>query len=205
VSKRQKLIKEESLPDDMARYTLSQLASAKFVEAGLMPIGIDHFARPGDELATAADAGRLRRNFQGYTADTCQTLIGLGASSISRFPGGYVQNAPATAAYIQRINAGTFAGSRGYAINAEDRLRARAIELLMCDFKIDLDMLEGEFGLGAANLSPELLNIAATFERVTNFDGQCLRLLPEGRALTRMVAAKLDQHIPDRMTYSRAS
>ena len=131
VSKRQKLIDEDALPDDLARYVLATLAAERFVAAGLTSIGIDHFARPGDDLETSLQAGQLRRNFQGYTADSCQTLIGLGASSISRFPGGYVQNAPSTAAYKQRIAAGEFAASRGYQMTAQDQLRARAANMSM--------------------------------------------------------------------------
>jgi oxygen-independent coproporphyrinogen-3 oxidase len=152
VSKRQKLIDEDALPDGVARFHLAEFAADRFRQVGMHAIGIDHFSRPGDALARAQSAGRLRRNFQGYTTDDCQTLIGLGASSISRFPGGYVQNAPATAAYIQRIIAGGLAGSRGYAMAGEDALRARAIEFLMCDFRLDLKDLESEFGTAAASL-----------------------------------------------------
>lgn len=205
VSRRQKLIDEAALPDDMARYRLATLAAAQFAEAGLTAIGIDHFARPGDALDTALRTGRLRRNFQGYTADTCQTLIGLGASSISRFPAGYVQNAPATAAYIQRIEAGGFAGSRGYALTDEDRLRARAIELLMCDFMIDLDALQAECGPRAKTLSDTLTRIAAKYDGVVRLHKHQLEITQKGRPLTRMIAAEFDQHVPDRMTYSRAS
>ncbi|WP_380057746.1 oxygen-independent coproporphyrinogen III oxidase [Falsihalocynthiibacter sp. SS001] len=204
-SKRQKLIDEQALPDDLARYHLSTRAAAQISEAGLAPIGIDHFARLGDELETAAQNRRLRRNFQGYTADTCQTLIGLGASSISRFPNGYIQNAPATAAYIQRINAGEFAGAKGYALTQEDRLRARAIELLMCEFEVALSQLEGEFGEHAKTLAPDLRKIAGSFQDFVDFDGQHLSIHTDGRALTRIIAAGLDQHVPDRVTYSRAS
>ena len=205
VSKRQKLIDEVTLPDDMARYNLASLAATQFAEAGLTAIGIDHFARPGDALETAHKTGHLRRNFQGYTADTCQTLIGLGASSISRFPAGYVQNAPATAAYIRRIAEGGFAGSRGYALTEEDRLRARAIELLMCEFALDLDALQVECGPRARALADIQTRIANRYEGFVRLDGQRLEIAREGRPLTRMIAAEFDQHVPDRMTYSRAS
>jgi len=205
VSKRQKLIDEAALPDDMARYRLATLAASQFAEAGLTAIGIDHFARPGDALDTALRTGQLRRNFQGYTADTCQTLIGLGASSISRFPAGYVQNAPATAAYIQRIEAGGFAGSRGYALTGEDRLRARAIECLMCDFALDLDDLRAECGPRAETLAALLPGIAVKYDGVVRLVARRLEIAPEGRPLTRMIAAEFDQHVPDRMTYSCAS
>lgn len=205
VSKRQKLIDKEALPDDMARYTLASLASAALTDAGMTAIGIDHFARPGDALDTAFRTGRLRRNFQGYTTDSCQTLIGLGASSISRFPAGYVQNAAATPGYVKRIHAGTFAGSRGYKLTDEDVLRARAIELLMCDFRLDLDELQSECGPHARSLAPILLGIAAKYGDFVHQAGQRLEISPEGRPLTRMIAAEFDQHVPDRLTYSRAS
>lgn len=205
VSKRQKLIDESALPDGPSRYHLAALAAGRFGQAGLQAIGIDHFARPEDALAKAQAAGRLRRNFQGYTTDVCQTLIGLGASSISRFPGGYVQNASATAAYIQRISAGGFAGSRGHAMAGEDALRARAIELLMCDFRLDLAGLEKELGTSAAALSPLLRQVAAHFGALVRLDGGHLVILPHGRPLVRIVASMFDTHVPEGVRYSRAS
>jgi oxygen-independent coproporphyrinogen-3 oxidase len=147
----------------------------------------------------------LRRNFQGYTTDGCQTLIGLGASAISRFPGGYVQNAPATAAYIQRITAGGFAGSRGHAMEGEDALRARAIEFLMCDFRLNLTDLQPEFGKGAAALTLIMKHVAARFGGLVNLEGNVLTILPDGRPLTRIVASMFDAHVPEGVRYSRAS
>lgn len=205
VSKRQKLIDEDALPGDLSRYHLARRAGERFVGAGLTAIGIDHFARPGDDLSKALEAGRLRRNFQGYTADSCQTLIGLGASSISRLPGGYVQNAPATAAYKQRIAKGVFPGSRGYQMTDEDHLRGRAIEQLMCTFALDLDDLSREFGPRACELLPCLKEMATRFAPFTKLTGRRIGIAPEGRALTRMIASVLDQHVPDGVRYSRAS
>ena len=205
VSKRQKLIPEDALPDDLARYTLATRAADRFVSAGLTPIGIDHFARPEDSLAIAQQTGQLRRNFQGYTADSCQTLIGLGASSISRFPNGYAQNAPATAAYIQRIGAGEFPASRGYQMTAQDQLHARAIERLMCDFTLDLADLTAEFGPQAVALSALLQQMADRFAPYVVLDGQKLTITQSGRPLTRLIASVLDQHVPDGVRYSRAS
>lgn len=205
VSKRQKLIDEDALPDDLARYSLAARAGERFVDAGLAAIGIDHFARPGDGLATALGKGQLRRNFQGYTADICQTLIGLGASSISRFPGGYVQNAPATAAYKQRIAQGVFPGARGYQMTEEDRLHARAIEQLMCTFAVDLDALSDEFGAPADKLAPYLKEMAERFAPFVLLDGARMEVAPKGYALTRIIASVLDQHVPEGVRYSRAS
>lgn len=205
VSKRQKLIDETALPDDLARYTLAARTAQRFVEAGLTVIGIDHFARPEDDLAAALETGRLRRNFQGYTADSCQTLIGLGASSISRLPGGYVQNAPATAAYKQRIAQGVFPGARGYQLTPEDQLHARAIERLMCYFALDLDELSLECGPRAHTLVPYMTDMADRFAPFVKLEGQRISILPDGRALTRIIASMLDQHVPEGVRYSRAS
>ncbi|PWR03344.1 oxygen-independent coproporphyrinogen III oxidase [Meridianimarinicoccus roseus] len=204
VSKRQKLIDEDALPGDLSRYNLSRRAGARFVEAGLTAIGIDHFSGPEDNLTKALHAGLLRRNFQGYTADSCQTLIGLGASSISRFPDGYVQNAPATAAYKQRIAEGVFPGSRGYQMTDEDHLRARAIEHLMCTFALDLDDLHREFGPCAVTLLPILKEMTTRFTPFTKLAGKRIEIAPEGRALTRVIASDLDQHVPEGVRYSRA-
>lgn len=205
VSKRQKLIDEDALPGDFSRYRLSQLAADRFGAAGLTPIGIDHFARPRDELETAQREGRLRRNFQGYTADSCQTLIGLGASSISRFPDGYVQNAPATAAYIQRVEAGGLAGARGYETVGEDTLRARAIEHIMCEFRLDLADLRAEFGKPADELAPLLATVATRFGGLVRLTDSRLEILPAGRSLTRIIASAFDAHVPEGVRYSRAS
>ncbi len=138
MSKRQRLIDEAALPREVARYELAELAAARFTATGFQAIGIDHFARPDDALAIAAQNGRLRRNFQGYTDDSCASLIGLGASSISRLPNGYIQNAAATPAYTQRIDAGELAGLRGHIMTKDDLLRARAIEMIMCDFRLNI-------------------------------------------------------------------
>lgn len=205
MSKRQKLIDEAALPDDRARHRLSTLAARMFEGSGLEAIGIDHFARPQDELARAARAGRLRRNFQGYTADGCATLIGLGASSISRLPDGYVQNAPATAAYAQRIEAGLFAGTRGHALSDEDGLRARAIEMLMCDFRLDRAELRAAFGAAAGALDATHARVAERFGGLVRLDGSSLAILPEGRPLTRIIASAYDAHIPAGARFSRTS
>jgi oxygen-independent coproporphyrinogen III oxidase len=206
VSKRQKLIPEDALPREEARHNLARVAGEMFRAAGYDPIGIDHFAKPGDGLAVAAREGRLRRNFQGYTDDTCPTLIGLGASSISRFPGGYVQNAHATAAYEGRIRSGALAGAKGHALTAEDRLRARAIEMLMCDFRLDMTELRGTFGEAALGLARDLAAMLQRYDGFVASDGAAgLRILPQGRPLTRMIASQFDAYVPEGVRYSHAS
>lgn len=205
MSKRQRLIDEATLPREMQRYNLSEHAAARFRDAGFEAIGIDHFARPDDGLARAAQTGRLRRNFQGYTDDTCATLIGLGASSISRLPTGYVQNAAATPAYIQRIEAGQLAGARGHAMTDDDILRARAIEMLMCDFRLDRRGLRSAFGAIAEVLDPIVATIAEKYGDFVRATDAALDIRDAGRSVTRIIASEFDAHAHAGIRYSQVS
>ena len=172
---------------------------------GTAPSGSTISRGPATASAVAAESGHLRRNFQGYTADTCQTLLGLGASSISRFADGYVQNASATAAYIQRIEAGELPAFRGHKMTAEDKLRARAIEMLMCDFHIDQTALRATFGADADWLVPIHAAAVARFDPFVSQDESGLTLLPEGRALARLVARLYDAYATQNAIFSKVS
>lgn len=205
MAKRQKLIDEAALPGDVDRYRLSVRAADLFRAAGYESIGIDHFAKPDDGLARAASDGTVRRNFQGYTTDTCPTLIGMGASSISRFSEGYVQNAAATPAYIQRIEASNLAGYRGHTLSADDKLRARAIEMLMCSFAIDDDALVNSFGDRTKELEPIHARVLAAYTPFVVRTPTGLRILSEGRPLTRIIAHHYDHYVGAPAIYSKAS
>ena len=202
-AKRQKLIPNIALPNEESRYQLAQLAAQAFVADGYTPIGIDHFAKPNDRLAGAHHSGHIRRNFQGYTDDTCPTLIGLGASSISQFDQGYVQNAAATAAYTQRISTGNLAGHRGYALTDDDKLRAAAINMLMCNFEIDLNALSAF--AGAENLGATHDAVAHEFNGHVIMDGDILRITEDGKPLTRIIAQRYDGFSDIAAQYSQAS
>lgn len=205
VAKRQQLINEAVLPDDSARYALAVQSASAFAESGFETIGIDHFALPEDGLAKAARTGHLRRNFQGYTEDTCPALVGIGASSISRFPGGYVQNASATPAYVKQIEAGQLAGARGHEMSDEDQMRARAIEMIMCDFALDRTALEQQFGPLTAGLEPDLAKVVERFGTLVSLNDQKLEISPDGRPMTRIIASLFDAHMPADAKFSRAS
>ncbi|MFU8823915.1 oxygen-independent coproporphyrinogen III oxidase [Yoonia sp.] len=202
-SKRQKLIPDAALPGEEARYALAQQAANGFAKAGYLPIGIDHFGKPDDSLTIAMQSGRLRRNFQGYTDDTCPTLIGIGASSISQYDAGYVQNASATAAYIARIEAGDLAGHRGYAMGPQDRLRAQAINMLMCDFEIDINALSKH--PDADILTPVHQSVLEDFAGFVEREGQKIKIFPAGKVLTRIIANAYDGFNAMAARYSQAS
>ncbi|WP_458792235.1 oxygen-independent coproporphyrinogen III oxidase [Yoonia sp. MH D7] len=205
MAKRQKLIKQDTLPDDYARHDLSELATERFVTAGMAEIGIDHFAKPNDTLAKAAKSGALRRNFQGYTVDSCPTLIGIGASSISRFSDGYVQNAAATAAYISRIETGRLAGARGFAMTPDDQMRARLIEMIMCDFSVDLLELRDTYGSLLDSVIPDLDKALAQFKAVTRRTANGFEIIDHARHVARLVANVFDTYRIESALYSKAS
>ena len=124
-----------------SRFRLAEHAHAELTGAGYAAIGFDHFALPGDSLATAAREGSLRRNFQGFTDDDAEVLLGLGASAISGFPGALLQNEKNAGRYQMRIAAQGAATARGLLRSADDRLRGRLIERLLCRSSADLAVL----------------------------------------------------------------
>jgi oxygen-independent coproporphyrinogen-3 oxidase len=194
MAKRQSLIPTEDLPSPEARLTLFETAQEILSWDGYRQIGIDHFARKGDSLSVAATEGRLRRNFQGYTDDTSDVLIGLGASAISRLPQGYAQNAASTAAYQKAVRAGELATGRGHEFSGEDKLRARMIELLMCDFRIETRALLDE-GLASANRVDELLDrVADAFPGQVSRSAGGLSVPDAAHPLVRMIARRIDAY-----------
>lgn len=139
MAKKQRLIDEASLPGPAERLAQSTAAAKALVAAGYIAIGLDHFALPGDSMAIAARAGTLRRNFQGYTTDQAETMLGVGSTSIGRTPSGYVQNLSETGAWARAVNAGQLPIGKGLAFTAEDILRGDVIERLMCNGTVDLE------------------------------------------------------------------
>ncbi|MBX9456591.1 MAG: oxygen-independent coproporphyrinogen III oxidase [Rhizobium sp.] len=191
MKRHQQMIPDESLPDADLRFDLMTRASEMLGEAGYAAIGIDHFARPVDSLATAADEGRLRRNFQGYTDDPATAIIGLGASSIGLLPKGYVQNVPATGIYEKSVLDGRLAAVRGFALQAEDRMRAWVIERIMCDFGFDAAELSSRFGHPAATVLAEAQALAAE-DPMVRFEHGRFEILHRARPFARSIAARFD-------------
>jgi len=195
MAKRQKLIDENALPGPEERQAQFALAGRMLAEAGYTAVGIDHFAKPGDSLAKARDDGTLRRNFQGYTVDPAEALIGFGASAIGFLPQGYVQNEPVTATYQLRIEHGGLAAQRGRALTLDDRMRRDAIEEILCQFQLDLDRLRaryGDFAEPVAETVARLLGQAPQGALEPWHGG--FRIAPGWRSHTRLIAAEFDAY-----------
>lgn len=204
MSKRQVLIDESALPDPETRFALSELARVLLTNDGFEQIGFDHFARPGDGLSKAKASGKLHRNFQGYTDDAAEVLIGLGASAISKFPQGYSQNQPATAKYVAAIEAGGLAGSRGHALTDTDRWIASAIEQLMCGFAIDTTRLKAEFAAFAPMITQTLVQLAEAFPSGVELSEQRLSVKAGFEPLVRILAGQLDVFQRPQVAHSSA-
>jgi len=190
----QRLIDGALLPGALERLAQAQIARKALVASGYAPIGLDHFARPDDDLAAAARGGRLHRNFQGYTTDQADALIGLGASAIGRFAQGFVQNAPDIGSYARAIASGRLAAARGIALSAEDRLRGCIIERIMCDFSADLDAVVG--GQDGIRFDAELEALAPlAAEGLVRLDGSRITVPEKGRPFVRLVAAAFDAYL----------
>ncbi|SHI63499.1 oxygen-independent coproporphyrinogen III oxidase [Wenxinia saemankumensis] len=187
VARRQKLIPEAALPDPVQRLALAEAAREILTSSGYDAVGIDHFARPGDGLARAAAEGRLHRNFQGYTTDAAGTLIGLGASAISRYAQGYLQNAAATDAWQKALEEGDLPVARGIALTPVDRTIAAIIESLMCYGRVDLAALPDETRPWAREMALAALTL---YPGAGELAGQVLRL--NDFAAARLVAAVFD-------------
>jgi oxygen-independent coproporphyrinogen-3 oxidase len=197
----QRLIDEAALPSLADRLSQLRAGAETLAECGYVPIGLDHFALPGDDLSVGERTGRLHRNFQGYTTDAADALIGLGASSIGRLPQGFVQNAPDVGGYGRAVDAGQLATVKGFALRPDDRLRGAVIERLMCDLVVDLDAelqaakardggpLTEDFGAEITSLSgfanADLIAI----------DGRRITVTEAGRPFVRLVAATFDSYL----------
>jgi len=204
MARRQQMIPSDTLPRPEERLALFETAQKLFNWDGYVDIGIDHFARPEDGLAVAARNGRLRRNFQGYTDDTASALIGLGVSSISMFPQGYAQMNAATSGWTKAVREGVFATARGHEFQGEDRLRARIIEALMCDFAVQTEALVRDFGVTRAAMNALFAPVAERFGAFVRHDAQGLSIPAEGRPLTRMIAAQFDAYAMAKTGHSSA-
>ncbi|MFZ4807760.1 MAG: oxygen-independent coproporphyrinogen III oxidase [Hyphomicrobiaceae bacterium] len=188
----QRLIPDESLPGPVARFAQSTRLADILGEAGYVRIGLDHFAKQSDHLATRT----LRRNFQGYTTDAAGALLGFGATAIGKLPQGFVQNAVATADYKRRIDAGELATVRGRALTRDDRVRAYVIERLMCDLTFSAPVLRAEFGAAAdAVIAEAEALVESDVDGLITASADGFTLTEDGRPFIRTLCATFDTYL----------
>ena len=193
----QRLIEQSDLPSSQQRLAQAEAAHQTLLQFGYQPIGLDHYAQPDDQLAPAARSGRLQRNFQGYTDDDADALVGLGASAISRLPQGFAQNAPAVGNYSRAIAAGNLPTVKGIVLSDDDRLRGHIIERLMCDMAVDLDAIADQSGFDIGTDFSEELDSLQPFQENGSvlIEGRHIRITEKGRPYMRLVASAFDTYL----------
>ena len=196
MARNQRMMPEEALPGPGERAAQAEAAAETLEALGYQRIGLDHFALPDDPMAVAAREGRLRRNFQGYTTDEAETLLGLGATAITKTPFGFAQNVTETGAWARDVAAGRLPVARGLAVEADDRLRAWAIERLMCDFAVDLAEAARRHD-APADWAAEALERLGELraDGMVEVEGGRVRMTPRGRPLVRVAAAAFDARL----------
>jgi oxygen-independent coproporphyrinogen-3 oxidase len=184
----QKRIDSTRLPRSTERFSLFRDAVARFVDSGYDWLGIDHFALPDDPLSLAAHAGRLHRNFMGYTTRIGENLLGIGTSAISEINGWYVQNGAELGDWQRDIDAGHLSVAKGHVRSPDDCVRADAITHLMCNAELPFDLFVGDM----YELTDRFEAYAA--DGLVEFEADRVVVTPLGRFFLRNLCATLDAY-----------
>ena len=195
--KSQRLIVDADLPTPEAKLDMLGQCIARLGAAGYVYIGMDHFAKPGDDLALAQREGRLQRNFQGYSTHAEADMVALGVSAISAVNGSYSQNQKTLKGYYAGLDKDELPVARGIALGADDLLRRELIGRLMCDFMLPYDGLALP---GRASFddyfAPELVRLRELEQDgLLDIGADALRVTPKGRLLIRNVCMVFDRYL----------
>jgi oxygen-independent coproporphyrinogen-3 oxidase len=195
----------EHLPEGMEKFRIFRAGLERFLGAGYLYIGMDHFARPGDELAVAQRNRTLHRNFQGYTTKAGAELYGMGVSAISSIGGAYAQNRREVPAYQQTIGTRGIATMRGYRLSEDDLLRRAVIGRLLCHTVIPKHEIERDFSIHFDEyFAPELQRLEeARDEGLVVLDPEEIRVTPLGRIFIRNVAMAFDRYLHEQQMDQR--
>jgi oxygen-independent coproporphyrinogen-3 oxidase len=196
--KAQRHIDASRLPTPREKLGLLALTIDRFTEAGYHYIGMDHFARPGDELALARRNGTLHRNFQGYSTRGGLDLVGLGMTAIGSLDDTYSQNARQLDGYYAAINQGRLAIEKGMRLGAEDKLRRDVVMGLMCRDGVTFAEIESAHGIGfRRHFAAELARLdALAADGLVEVDSRGIRVTASGRLLLRAIAMVFDAYAP---------
>jgi len=195
--KPQRRILESDMPSADARLQILALAIRRMTDAGYVYIGMDHFAKPDDELAVAQRQGRLHRNFQGYSTHSDCDLLAFGISSISKVGPTYSQNVKTLDEYYDRLDSGTLPVYRGIELNADDLLRRSIIQSLMCHFELSIESIEIAHLIEFRSyFATELDDLREMVDAgLVRIDDKWITVLPRGRMLVRAISMVFDRYL----------
>jgi oxygen-independent coproporphyrinogen-3 oxidase len=198
--KPQRRIAAADLPSPEAKLQIMTLAIGRLTREGYLYIGMDHFARPDDELAVAQRQGRLQRNFQGYSTRPESDMIGLGVSAIGRIGPSYYQNAKRLDDYYAALDAGRLPVVRGIELTPDDLVRRAVIQALSCHFRVSIESIELAYLLDFrsyfSNELNDLRRLAA--EGLVELAPDWIVVTPKGRLLVRRICMVFDRYLRER-------
>jgi oxygen-independent coproporphyrinogen-3 oxidase len=195
--KTQRQIIDAQLPSAEEKLDILQMIGQRLSDAGYVYIGMDHFAKPDDELAIAQREGKLYRNFQGYSTHSDCDLIGMGVTSIGRVGDSYSQNVKDLKSYDSLINQGILPVVKGLTLTNDDKVRCQVITQLICHFKLDFSSIENQFSIQFIGYFTDELQKLAVMEQdglLTLIKGK-IEVLPAGRLLIRNICMVFDRYL----------
>jgi oxygen-independent coproporphyrinogen III oxidase len=206
--KPQRRIHEKDLPSADAKLQILQTAIRRLTDAGYVFIGMDHFAKPEDELAVAQRQGRLHRNFQGYSTHAEADLLAFGVSAISKVGPTYCQNYRTLDEYYEQLDGNRLPVMRGLELTADDLLRRSIIQALMCHFELSLESIEIAHLIDFKSYFASELADLRDMEQagLLNISDRWISVLPAGRMLVRAIAMVFDRYLRtdrERARYSK--
>jgi oxygen-independent coproporphyrinogen-3 oxidase len=203
----QRRIDEKDLPSAETRLQILTLAISRLTRAGYLYIGMDHFAKPADELSVAQRQGRLHRNFQGYSTLPDCDVIGLGASAIGRVGATYSQNHRDLKDYQAALDAERLPVGRGLALTRDDLVRRAVIQALICQFRLFVEPIETSYLIDFADYFSNELEELRLLEQdgLVELRPDRIEVTAKGRPLVRVVCMAFDRHLREgrRASYSR--
>ncbi len=195
--KSQRRIAEEDLPSGETKLDMLSLCIKRLTDAGYVYIGMDHFAKPDDDLAVAQRQGRLHRNFQGYSTHAEAEMVSCGVSAISAVGSSYSQNEKTLEAYYESIEQGELPIARGIKLSVDDLLRRIIIQMLMCNFELSIKSLEMAYPITFAHYFATELEKLRALEQdgLLKIDSEWLTVTPKGRLLIRNICMVFDRYL----------
>jgi oxygen-independent coproporphyrinogen-3 oxidase len=198
--KPQRRIADADLPSAESKLQIMTLAIGRLTRAGYAYIGMDHFARPDDELAVAQRQGRLQRNFQGYSTFAGIDMLGIGVSAIGRVGPSYYQNAQRLDEYYAALDAGRLPVARGIELTGDDLARRAVIETLACNFRVSIESIELAHLIDFASYFREELADLRRLEKdgLVELSPEWIVVTPRGRLLVRSICMVFDRYLRER-------
>jgi oxygen-independent coproporphyrinogen III oxidase len=195
--KPQRRISEDDLPAPNVKLDMLAMCISRLTQAGYVYIGMDHFAKPDDDLAVAQRQGRLHRNFQGYSTHADADLVALGVSAISAVGNTYSQNEKTLDAYYEQLELGRLPVARGICLTTDDLLRRHVIQQLMCNFELAVASLEQAYPIRFNQyFAKELAELKALeHDGLVSYDGAWLSVTLKGRLLIRNICMVFDRYL----------